>query len=1367
MLNFQFKRAMLFTALCSLLSIYYAHSQSANISGTLKKWHKITLTFTLPGANLSESSGTFRNNRMDVIFTRPDGTNIRVPGFYAAGGNAANVSGNGATNGTVYKAYLRADVTGSWSYRVLFYKGTNVALANVGNLPAPQYNITGDVGNISGTDKSAPDLRAKGRLQYQTTGTNNQRRYLKFAETGEYLLKIGPDSPENFLDYNDFDFAAPRNNCGLCTQHFFNPHSSDYNSGDPTWKGGKGKNIIGALNYLKQRQMNSISMSLFGGDDKNVFPWVNLNNRFVFDVSKLAQWEIVFDHAEKNGLLLHFKLAENENWDALNLDQIKVYYREMVARFGHHLALEWNISEEYRGSASSALPRIDWLAAIDPWKNHRVIHTYPGEHSKYQEWLNSSAKLTGASIQSSTRNNYNDAYDGSSGILTWINKSKDNGTPWVVVSDEQNPGSTGIFTSKNINTTSVVVEARTKILWKGLVAGAAGVMWYGGGEGDFKTENFNRFNTLFNWTKYAVIDFFKGNNLEYWKMANNDNLASGASNRCFAEVGRTYVIYLENGGSSNLNLNGQSGSFTVKWFDPRNGGALQNGNVTSISGGGNRSIGNPPNNASSDWVALVTVSGGNNVAVTGVTVSPATISLAAGQTRQLNASVSPTNATNKSVSWTSSNTNIATVNSSGVITAVRAGTATITCTTNNGNFTATSTVTVTTNTGCTTDYEEVNGMVIMEAEHLKVAGTNWKVQTNVAGFTGNAYINWTGADSFGNPGLGLITTTINIKTPGKYRFQWRSKVGQGTNSTEHNDSWLRFPDASAFYGEKNGNRVYPRGTGLTPNPNGSSKDGWFKVYLSSTTNWTWSSNTSDNDAHSIFVEFDSPGVYTMEISGRSKSHFIDRIALYRTGNGTNLSNPETPCSGGTPVTGISITPTSVSLEAGQTAQLNATISPSNATDQSVSWSSSNTTIATVNSNGLVTAINAGVASITCTSNDGNFTAISTITVSNSTVSRIAIPGRIEAEDFTNQSGVQNENTSDNGGGQNVGYINDGDFVEYAVDVASAGDYDLDFRVASATSGGTITISSNGNILGTVNVAGTGGWQTWTTLNTRVTLPAGDQTLRLDFSGTGNYLLNVNYIDASLVPEPVTTTLSPIHDAYLQGSKNFNNNILRVEAGNRVSYLMFDLSKINGTITDVKLKMTCSSDPGNGNLVVALGDQSNWIETNLSNANKPNATTTLGSLNTSYAIGTTYTWNLNASAINGGEIISFIVSQSGGNDAAFASSENTALTPQLEITYMPSGAPVAEANTPQQTQSFFRRSQLYPNPSVRGVVSLDLKGHGDQVKISVFNTFGKLVYEEISQGNQVKIKTQKFQKAGTYYVQLQSKLRTEMLRLSIY
>ena len=68
------------------------------------------------------------------------------------------------------------------------------------------------------------------------------------------------------------------------------------------------------------------------------------------DVSKTAQWELVFEHADTMGMFLHFKTQEQENDQLLDGGKLglqrRLYYRELVARFGHHLALNWNLGEE-------------------------------------------------------------------------------------------------------------------------------------------------------------------------------------------------------------------------------------------------------------------------------------------------------------------------------------------------------------------------------------------------------------------------------------------------------------------------------------------------------------------------------------------------------------------------------------------------------------------------------------------------------------------------------------------------------------------------------------------------------------------------------------------------------------------------------------------------------------------------------------------------------------------------------------------------------------------------------------------------------------------------------------------------------------
>ena len=199
---------------------------------------------------------------------------------------------------------------------------------------------------------------------------------------------------------------------------------------------------------------------------------------------------------------------------------------------------------------------------------------------------------------------------------------------------------------------------------------------------------------------------------------------------------------------------------------------------------------------------------------------------------------------------------------------------------------------------CTEVYEEKEGVLLIEAENMDISGTMWQRKIDKPGYTGTSYIEWTGPDRFGQPGTaGVLDIKIKINNPGKYQFQWRNAVGKGQSTTEHNDSWLKFDlnEVADFYGEKpDGSRTYPRGTGRTPNPEGASGDGWFKLYVNNL-NWQFSGRTGDNaDGRSVFVEFDTAGDYTMQISGRSANHLIDRVALYKVENAGTALDTSSP-----------------------------------------------------------------------------------------------------------------------------------------------------------------------------------------------------------------------------------------------------------------------------------------------------------------------------------------------------------------------------------------------------------------------------------------------------------------------------------------
>lgn len=123
-----------------------------------------------------------------------------------------------------------------------------------------------------------------------------------------------------------------------------------------------------------------------------------------------------------------------------------------------------------------------------------------------------------------------------------------------------------------------------------------------------------------------------------------------------------------------------------------------------------------------------------------------------------------------------------------------------------------------------------------------------------------------------------------------------------------------------------------------------------------------------------------------------------------------------------------------------------------------------------------------------------------------------IPGVIQAENHSGMYGIQTETTSDEGGGLNVGWINDGDWMDYAVNVPAAGSYTASFRVSNSWGSGIIQLKNAADsVLATLAVPQTGGWQSWTTLTTNVTLPAGGQKLRV-YAQVGDW--NFNWLSFS-------------------------------------------------------------------------------------------------------------------------------------------------------------------------------------------------------------------------------------------------------------
>ena len=608
------------------------------IAGELKQWHKVTLTLDGPFAHERDTQpNAFTDLAFNVQFTHESGTpSYRVPGYFAADGNAR---GSSAESGTKWRAHLAPDKAGTWQYSVSFTSGKNAALEGGGKPVAPFEGVSGSF-TITETDKKGRDCRAHGRLQYAG------KHHLQFAGSKQYFLKAGPDAPETLLAYADFDntSAGKPDKSPLKT---WAPHVGDWKPGDPTWRDGKGKGLIGALNYLAGKGVNAFSFLTYNaaGDGDNVWPFVERGAKLHYDCSKLDQWGVVFDHATTLGLYLHFKLQENEMDDdrlganrkngrvpesldggKLGIER-KLYCREIIARFGHALALNWNIGEENTQSSDEIRDMVKFLHDTDPYRHHIVLHTFPPQQEQvYEPLLGDKSLLTGVSLQ----NPWNKVHQRT---LQWRHASSAAGRPWVVANDEQNPASLGVPPDPGYKGhDGIAVEKQLKgpkaegnfssrpytlhdirklTLWGNLMAGGAGVEYYFGyalPENDLVAQDFRSRDKSWDYCRIA-LDFFRQNNIPFHEMTNANALIGNEKNDnskfCFAKPGELYLVYLPNGGTTDLELSAAKGTFTVKWFNPRTGGGLLNGSVNSLQGGNTAALGHPPTDAGEDWLAVI------------------------------------------------------------------------------------------------------------------------------------------------------------------------------------------------------------------------------------------------------------------------------------------------------------------------------------------------------------------------------------------------------------------------------------------------------------------------------------------------------------------------------------------------------------------------------------------------------------------------------------------------------------------------------------------------------------------------------------------------------------------------------------------
>ncbi|MEM1271162.1 MAG: DUF5060 domain-containing protein, partial [Bacteroidota bacterium] len=362
------------------------------VSTALYQYRPVILSLAGPYGDELLTPNPFLEYRFDVRFTSPSNNVLTVPGYFAADGNAANTS---ATSGTVWRAHLTPSEPGTWRYDISFFAGPNASISDP-MMALGEYDGRYGTFSVGAVPANSPGNYAKGPLRYVGG------KYLQF-DNGEWFIKGGADSPENLLAFADFDNTSDSNSNNPVKSYA--THVADWNAGDPTWGSGLGKGLIGALNYLESEGMNAFSFLPFNapqGDGKDVWPWLTPTQTLRYDVSKLAQWEVVFSHADRLGLFLHFKTQETENDQYLDGGALqterRLYYRELIARFGHHMALNWNLGEENTNTTQQLKDFAEYIDALDVYDHPIVVHTYPGQLNSVYGPLMGDPHMTGASI---------------------------------------------------------------------------------------------------------------------------------------------------------------------------------------------------------------------------------------------------------------------------------------------------------------------------------------------------------------------------------------------------------------------------------------------------------------------------------------------------------------------------------------------------------------------------------------------------------------------------------------------------------------------------------------------------------------------------------------------------------------------------------------------------------------------------------------------------------------------------------------------------------------------------------------------------------------------------------------------------------
>ena len=347
---------------------------------------------------------------------------------------------------------------------------------------------------------------------------------------------------------------------------------------------------------------------------------------------------------------------------------------------------------------------------------------------------------------------------------------------------------------------------------------------------------------------------------------------------------------------------------------------------------------------SGNYTATCAITVGDKVNVTGLSIDITNLDMLKGETATIVATVEPANASEKTITWTSSNKKVATVSNTGTITAVSTGETVITAVTKDGSYQRQCKITVT---------QPVTGLTL-SFDTLKLArGKSKTIKATITPDDATVKdLVWESSDE----SVATVTSSGVIRAKSAGNATIIATTADGTFSASCNVT------------------VYVAVSGVTLSAESVSIPKGEKRILTATiapadaTNQelTW---TSSNES----VAKVDP--ITGQITGRTKGTAKITVTTADGGHTDSCIVEVVQLA-----TGVTLSFSSVSLEAGKTKTITASVTPTSASDKTVTWSSSNEKVATVNANGTIKAIAAGSATITATSKDGNASTSCKVTV---------------------------------------------------------------------------------------------------------------------------------------------------------------------------------------------------------------------------------------------------------------------------------------------------------------------------------------------------------------------------------------------------